>query len=169
MLLRRNNRLYVGHTGGMPGHITGLFTDRESGTGGLVMMSSTSAPDPATFAVDLAEHVIEHDPVDPEVWRPGAEVPSELEGLLGVWYSEGTPYVFTVRQGRLEVRAQAAPEHKPPSRFERLGDDLYRTTSGREAGERLRVTRDADGNVTKLNWATYLFTREPYAFGEWLQ
>ena len=33
-------------------------------------------------------------------------------------------------------------------------------------GEQLRVTRAADGTVTKLNWATYLFTREPIAFGE---
>jgi CubicO group peptidase (beta-lactamase class C family) len=28
-LMRSGNRAYVGHTGGMPGHITGLFTDRE--------------------------------------------------------------------------------------------------------------------------------------------
>jgi hypothetical protein len=39
--------------------------------------------------------------------------------------------------------------------------------SGREEGELLRVTRDADGRVTKMNWATYLVTRQPYAFGEW--
>ena len=78
------------------------------------------------------------------------------------------PFVFSVKQGRLEARAQALPEHKPSSVFERVGDDVYRTVSGREAGELLRVTRDADGKVTKMNWATYLVTREPLAFGEWL-
>jgi hypothetical protein len=52
--------------------------------------------------------------------------------------------------------------------FERVSDDVYRTVSGREAGELLRVTRDADGRVSKMNWATYLVTREPLAFGEWL-
>jgi hypothetical protein len=31
------------------------------------------------------------------------------------------------------------------------------------------VTRDVDGSVSKLNWATYLFTREPIAFGEHLR
>jgi CubicO group peptidase (beta-lactamase class C family) len=169
MLFRSGNRVYVGHTGGMPGHITGLFTHRESGTGGLAFMNSTSAPDPAAFAIELAEHVIEHDPVDPEVWRPGTEVPGELEGILGVWYSEGSPFVFTVRQGRLEARAQGQPDHKPPARFEKVGEDLYRTTSGREAGEMLRVTRDDAGRVTKMNWATYLVTREPLAFGQWLE
>ena len=168
-LVRSGNRVYVGHTGGMPGHITGLFTHRASGTGGLALMSSTSAPDPAAFAVELADHVVEHDPVDPEVWRPGTEVPAELEGLLGVWYSEGSPFVFTVRRGRLEARAQGLPEHKPSSVFERVADDVYRTVSGREAGELLRVSRDGHGRVTKLNWATYRVTREPLAFGEWLE
>jgi CubicO group peptidase (beta-lactamase class C family) len=168
MLVRSGERTYVGHTGGMPGHITGLFTERESGTGGLVMMNSTSAPDPAGFAIELAAHVLDHDPVEQEAWRPGREVPSELAGLVGLWFSEGTPFVFSVKQGRLEARAQALPEHKPSSVFEKVGDDLYRTTQGREAGELLRVTRDDAGRPVKMNWATYLVTREPLAFGEWL-
>ena len=95
-------------------------------------------------------------------------MPDDLVDLLGVWYTEGAQFVFSVRQGRLEARAQALPEHKPSSVFERVGDDLYRTVQGREVGELLRVTRDADGRVTKMNWATYLVTREPLAFGEWL-
>lgn len=168
MLLRSKNRLYVGHTGGMPGHITGLFTDRTSGTGGLVMMNSTASPDPAAFAVELADYVSDHDPSDPTPWRPGSEVPDELAGLLGLWFSEGSPFVFSVRHGRLEARAQELPEHKPSSVFVEIDDDVYRTESGREAGELLRVTRDADGRVEKMNWATYLVTREPFAFGEWL-
>ena len=143
MLLRSKDRTYVGHTGGMPGHITGLFTHRESGTGGLVLMNSTSAPDPAELALRLADHVVENDPVEPEVWRPGTEVPEDLAGILGLWYSEGAPFVFSVKQGRLEARHQALPEHKPSSVFARVGEDLYRTVQGRETGELLRVTRDA--------------------------
>ena len=53
--------------------------------------------------------------------------------------------------------------------FERLEDDIYRDVSGRERGEVLRLTRDTDGTVSKMNWATYLFTREPIAFGEHLR
>jgi hypothetical protein len=167
MLVRKGNRVYVGHTGGMPGHITGVFTHRESRTGGLAMMNSTAAPDPALFALELAEHVIENDPVEPEPWRPGTEVPEGLRELTGVWYSEGSPFEFSVKEGRLQARAKELPAHKPSSVFERVGEDLYRTTKGREAGELLRVTRDAEGRVTKMNWATYLVTREPLAFGEW--
>lgn len=166
MLLRSGDRLYAGHTGGMPGHITGLFTDRESGTGGIALMNSTSSPDPAAFAVALADTASDSDPVEPPPWRPGREVPEEFVDLLGLWFSEGQPFVFSVREGRLEARADKAPEHQPPAVFEKVGDDLYRTVSGRERGELLRVTRDADGRVTKLNWATYLVTRAPLAFGQ---
>lgn len=166
MLVRARDRVYVGHTGGMPGHITGLFTHRDTGTGAMALMNSSASPDPAAFATELAGHVIEHDPAVPGPWRPGSEVPEELADLVGVWYSEGSPFEFSVRQGRLEARAQGLPEHKPSSVFERVDEDLYRTTCGREAGELLRITRDDQGRVRKMNWATYLVTREPLAFGE---
>jgi hypothetical protein len=48
--------------------------------------------------------------------------------------------------------------------FEPEGEDRYRTVSGRERGEVLRVVRDEAGAVVKLYWATYPFTREPEIF-----
>ena len=118
------------------------------------------------FALELGEHVVAHDPEEHEPWRPGTEVPAALAALRGVWFAEGTPYVFSVVGGRLEARHPDLPASKPSSVFEPIGDDLFRTVQGRERGELLRVTRDADGTPVKLNWATYLVTREPLAFGE---
>jgi CubicO group peptidase (beta-lactamase class C family) len=166
-LVRSGTRTYVGHTGGMPGHITALFTDRESRTGGVALTNSGTTSDIGELAIRLADHVTDSEPVDPEPWRPGSSVPEELADLLGVWWSEGSPLTFSVREGRLEARSPSLPEHKPSSRFERVAADVYRTVSGREEGELLRVTRDAGGRVTKMNWATYLVTHEPQAFGEW--
>jgi len=160
-------RTYVGHTGGMPGHITGLFTHRESGTGGIVLMNNTAPPPPDAFAVELADHVVEHDPVEPKPWEPGTSVPDELRPLLGRWFSEGQPFLFWVEQGELLARIDKPAGAKlTPSRFVKVHDDVYRDVSGRERGELLRVSRQADGTVAKMNWATYLFTREPIAFGE---
>jgi hypothetical protein len=43
--------------------------------------------------------------------------------------------------------------------------DVLRTVSGREAGERLRLIRDpATGDVVRMHWATYLFTRTQQTF-----
>jgi CubicO group peptidase (beta-lactamase class C family) len=160
-------RTWVGHTGGMPGQITGVFTHRESGTGGIALMNASVPPPPDAFAIELADHVVEHDPVEPEPWRPGTEVPEEFRGLLGRWFSEGQPFVFWVEQGELKARLdKPAAATLTPSRFVRVSDDVYRDVAGRERGELLRISRGSDGTVTKLNWATYLFTREPIAFGE---
>jgi CubicO group peptidase (beta-lactamase class C family) len=160
-------RTWVGHTGGMPGHITGVFTHRESGTGGIALMNASAPPPPDAFAIDLADHVVEHDAVEPEPWRPGTEIPSEFRGVLGRWFSEGQPFVFWVEQGELKARIDKPTAAKlTPSRFVKVADDVYRDVAGRERGELLRITRGPDGSVTKLNWATYLFTREPLAFGE---
>lgn len=166
MLVRSGNRVFVGHTGGMPGHISGLYTDRDSGTGALVLMNNTAAPDPAVFAVELATHAIENDPEPEPAWRPGSSVPEELADVVGLWFSEGGAFVFSVREGRLEARAQDQPEHLPSARFLQLERDLYRTEVGRERGELLRITRDAAGRPVMMHWATYLVTREPLAFGQ---
>jgi len=168
MLVRSGDRIYAGHTGGMPGHITGMFVHRDSRAAGICLMNSTSAPDPAGLAVELIATVLDNDPAPAEPWVAGAAVPPEFAGVLGTWFSEGEPFTFSVRQGVLEARLDGAPDHKPPSVFEQIAPDVYRTKSGRETGELLRITHDESGRPVKLNWATYLFTREPYAFGEWL-
>jgi CubicO group peptidase (beta-lactamase class C family) len=162
----QGGRTWVGHTGSMPGHISGVFTHRESGTGALVLMNSTAAPDPAALAVALGEHVLQHDPAEPAPWTAGTELPAELAGLRGLWFTEGSPFVFSIVAGHLEARPPDLPEDRPSSVFERVGDDVYRTIQGRERGELLRVTRDDQGAPVALHWATYLVTREPLAFGE---
>jgi len=168
MLLRDDDRVWVGHDGGMPGHITSLLVDRPSKTVATVLTNSTTSPDPSGTAMELGGYVVEHEPPTPDAWRPGTLVPDELMPLLGTWYSEGRPFTFRIRQGRLEARLDAMPATMPPSTFARIAEDLYRTESGRETGELLRVNRGPAGVVTHLNWATYRFTREPYAFGGWL-
>jgi phage terminase small subunit len=99
-------------------------------------MNTSAAPDSAAFAVDLADAVCEREPL-----------------------------VFSVREGTHEARADKAPDHEPPAVFERVAEDPYRTKSGRERGELLRLSRDADGHVVEMYCATYPFTRLPQAFG----
>ena len=167
-LRRDGERIWVGHTGGMPGHISGLFVQRAASVVGIALMSSSPAPDPAAVAVELGSVVLDHEPADVEPWRPGSSVPPEYVDLLGRWFSEGSSFTFSVRRGRLEARLDAAPESTPPSVFAAASPHVYRTESGRETGELLRVNRDGSGAVSHLSWATYRFTREPMAFGEWL-
>ncbi|MFG1624034.1 serine hydrolase domain-containing protein [Kribbella sp. NPDC049227] len=168
MLLRLGDRVFVGHDGGMPGHITSTFVHRPSGTAGIALFNSTSSPAPSALATDLVIKVLEDDPLPADPWLPGDAVPAELEGVLGTWFSEGRPFIFSVKSGTLEAAGLGAPDHIKPAVFARISEDTYRTVSGRETGELLRITRDTTGTPTKLHWATYLCTRQPLAFGQHL-
>jgi hypothetical protein len=101
-----------------------------------------------------------------EPWAPEEAPPDEIVPLLGRWWSEGEETVFSWRRGRLEGRLVSEPAEREPSVFEPEGGDRFRTVSGRERGELLRVVRDEAGEVTRLYWATYPFTRAPEIFGE---
>ena len=163
MLIRRDVRVFGGHTGGYPGFATIFLYSRKEKIC-VVLLSNSGVWDSAyedggelaTKAVDLL--------AKPEPWRPEPQPPPEVEPLLGHWWSEGVETIFSYRGGRLEARLASAPEREP-SVFVDDGDDRYRAVSGRERGEVLRVIRDDDGRPVKLYWATYPFTREPQAFG----
>lgn len=165
-MVRRNGRTWVGHTGGLPGSITGFFTERETATTGIACMNASVAGSPSDLAVRLGETYLEHQAPVPDAWTPGSAVPDELAPLLGVWFSEGSEFVLSVREGRLEARVAGTPSDSAPSVFEAASQDEFVTTSGRERGERLVVRRHPDGSVRQLNWATYRFTRAPLGFGE---
>lgn len=165
LLRSPGGRVLVGHTGGMPGHVSGVFTDRESGVGAVVLMNSSTPPDPAAFAAELLDLVLDRDPPEEEPWRPGSAVPDALAALLGRWYSEGRPWDLAVREGTLTARSPAWPATRPSWTFETVDEDTLRTTSGGERGELLRVVRDGDGAVAELRWATYRMSRTPLPFG----
>lgn len=165
-LERRDGRIWFGHTGGMPGGITGFFSGPESGTTGAVLMNNSISKDPAGTAIKLGEYVVVNDPELPEPWTPGTDEPAELKPLVGQWFSEGAEFTFAISEGKLTARFAAAPTSTAPSIFELEGTDVYRTVSGRERGERLVIHRRDDGSVRQFNWATYRFTREPLGFGQ---
>lgn len=166
VLVQREGRTWFGHTGGAPGGITGAYSDPESGLTGVVLMNNSVAKAPEATAIRFAETVAVHDAPLPEPWTPGTDLPQELVPLTGLWFSEGSPFVFRVRAGRLEAVEQGAAPTAPPAVFEPDGPDAFRTVSGRERGERLLVHRRDDGSIRMLSWATYRCTREPLGFGE---
>ena len=165
MLFRHEGRILTGHTGGMPGHLAGLAVSRKDGVGAAVFCNNSSSFEPGPFACELVRTWLENDPPAPEPWVPGEPVPAAYDGILGRWWTEGTEFVFSWRNGRLQALPVGAPPTLAPAVFAPEGDDTFRGVSGREQGELLRVVRGADGGVAKMYWATYPLTRDPLPFG----
>jgi hypothetical protein len=144
--------------------VTGLFVERSAKTGAIVLSNTMSGFDPSDAAMTLLARVLDEDPPFEPIWRPGPPMPDDLAELVGRWWSEGSAFEFSVRGGRLESRMEGTPRTVPPAVFERVDDATFRTVSGRERGELLRLTRDDDGAVRLMHWATYRVTREPESF-----
>jgi CubicO group peptidase (beta-lactamase class C family) len=164
-LWRRGERIYGGHTGGFPGFVSMLAYARRERVGVVLLTNSSRWPKLVETGLTLGEAAVEELAPPPEPWAPEEVPPDEIVPLLGRWWSEGAETIFSWRAGHLEARIAAAPPERAPSVFEREGEDRYRTVSGMERGEVLRVVRDDGGAVVKLYWATYPFTREPETFG----
>ena len=136
--MRKDGRTWFGHTGGAPGGITGAYSDRESGLTAVVLMNNSVAKDPEGSAIRFGEEVAATTPRRSTPWTPGPTVPAELLPLVGVWFSEGSAFVFRIREGRLEaVVGGADPDDPAVGVRGRRGRTRSGPSSGRERGERL--------------------------------
>jgi CubicO group peptidase (beta-lactamase class C family) len=165
MLLRRGDRIFGGHDGAMPGHLAGVYISRKEGTGAAALTNSSAGANMVVLAAELAEAAIEALPAEPDPWQPGEPAPPEFASALGRWWSEGSELVFVWREGKLQARESTPAREWPPAVFEPEGEDVFRTVSGRERGELLRLVRDEHGTVIRMYWATYPLTRTPEVFG----
>jgi len=163
-LYRRDDHVFVGHGGAMPGHLAALAVNRKTKIGAAVLTNSGAGPSPEQLALELAVTAIEALPQGSDAWQPGEPAPPEIEPLLGRWWVEGSEMVFSWRQGRLEAKLVDGPPGRDTSTFVQEGEDVFRSAEGRERGELLRVVRNEDGSVEKLYFATYPLRREPSTF-----
>jgi CubicO group peptidase (beta-lactamase class C family) len=161
-LMRDGGRRYAGHTGSMPGFLAVLFTDEGSGTGALVLTNSTAGVGIVGLAADLIRTVDEREPVLPTEWTPLPTVNPDLLALTGPWHWGPTPYTLKLHANQwLELVPTNGTGRG--SRFRPTGDGTWVGLDAYYAGETLKVVRDPAGEVSHLDLATFVFTREPYA------
>jgi CubicO group peptidase (beta-lactamase class C family) len=163
-LVRRGDRVLVGHDGAMPGFVAGLLVQRGERTGASVLTNTGAGAGPLALAFDLAAAALDALPRTAEIWAPAA-TPPELDGMLGQWWTEGSEIVLSLRRGRFRADLTEGTPGRNVSYFEPEGPDRWRVVEGRERGELLRAVRAEDGTVEKLYFATYPLTRAPSTFG----
>jgi len=163
-MTRRGDRVLVGHGGAMPGFLTGLQVHRKEKTGAVVSANASSRADALALSADLVVAVLDDLPELPTLWVP-EQRHTDLEELLGSWWSEGDEMRVEVREGELWM-VVPGEGGLGDTRFVRESDVAFRAVEGRERGELLEVVRDEEGEVSKLYFATYAVTRRPLAFAD---
>ena len=164
-LYRVEDDVFVGHDGAHAGYLAHVSALPAKRTGAAVLTNEGAGVVISELGIKLSRAVAEAYPRAVDEWRPGEAAPPELAGVLGQWWTEGHPMVFSFRNGQLESVFPEARLDLGRSVYEQEREDVYRVARGYERGELLRIVRDADGDPTKLYFATYPVTREPETFG----
>ncbi len=146
-----------GHSGSMPGFLAACLVDRERNTAAVVLANATTGYSPVQLAITLLEELERNEPALPQAWTPTTSVPSEFGDALGVWHWGNTPLVFSMQGDELVAHAAGVEKY----RFA-VVDGVAIGVSGYHAGEPLHVVRRADGAVSHLDIATFIYTRTPY-------
>ncbi len=158
-LLRSPMSMLVGHTGSMPGFLATAFIDQETRDGVVALTNATTGVSTDRLALDLLAGA---DPADAptHTWTPTVDVPERVAELLGLWFWGNSALEIRWNQGMLEVRTLAPPELS--DRFVVTPDRIV-GVEGYHLGETLVAHRGADGTVSRLECATFVYTRRPYA------
>lgn len=151
--------LFCGHGGSMPGFLAGMYGDPATRLGAVVLANGTSGLEIATVLRSLVDTVLEHEPVCEPEWVPTESVDATTGELLGLWHWGNAAYTLSVEGGELRLAGLHGGRR---SRFRPAGDDTFVGTDGYFTGERLRVVRRPDGEISHLDLVTYVLTRSPY-------
>jgi CubicO group peptidase (beta-lactamase class C family) len=162
-LVRDGERVLAGHGGSMPGFIAGLYFSAAEKVA-IAVLTNDSGALLGDLELGLVRTTVEEWPAAPETWSVGDPPPDDVVPLLGPWFIEASQLVFRWREDKLEARFDRVADWQPSSVFERQTADRWRTVSGPEHGEALRIERADDGSVQRMIWAGYPVTREPGAW-----
>ncbi len=163
-MIRRKDRVLVGHGGAMPGFLTGLQVRRSDKVGAVVSANCGSKAETSVLAADLVEAVLDELPTTAAPWVPEA-AHDDLQAILGPWWSEGEELRLEVRAGELWMSVPGNGR-LGETRLARETARTFRAVEGRERGEILEVVTGKRGAVEKLYFATYALTRTPLAFAQ---
>jgi CubicO group peptidase (beta-lactamase class C family) len=160
-LWRRGERVYVGHTGSMPGYLAVLAVHRPTRTGVVAFANAYTLHGSGIgdLGSELLTMVLDAEPAPASPWRQGAAAPPQAQALTGRWWWMGREYEAHW-DGELVLDGLTQPG--PAWRFTPDGEDRWRCHSGTNDGEILQVRRGDDGSIVALDIATFVFSRQPW-------
>jgi CubicO group peptidase (beta-lactamase class C family) len=159
-LYRVGERVYVGHSGSMPGYLAHVVVHRRSRLGVVAFANAYGITGGGIVDVGLEAltAVLDAEPDPPAPWKPADPPTGEAAELCGRWWWMGREYQVTADGGDLEMTA--VDSGVVTGRFVREAPDKWRGISGDNDGEVLAVLRDGAGGVTGLDIATFVFSRD---------
>lgn len=157
-ITRTRGRKFVGHGGSMPGFCCGVVVDVDTSVGAVVLTNGAYGLGGA--AENLLHLVLDEEPSPTAEWLPTSGVPDPVREIVGTWHWGHAPTVLRWDGSVLHAAPPSGPGRVMS--FEVQEDGSFRGRTGYLTGETLRVVRAADGSITHLECATFIWTRVPY-------
>jgi CubicO group peptidase (beta-lactamase class C family) len=148
--VRRNDVIWVQHSGGLPGFITDACFDPKERVGGIALLNGVeNAPELAMDLADIARTAVRE--AAPSIEPPSA-TPDAYRPLLGMYVSVNGGDIIRLewRDGKLTF---VMPDDRAwrPTLTATDDPDVFTVGTGyRESGELATFTRTADGRVRTL-------------------
>lgn len=157
---RHEGRRIWGHSGSMPGFVSGLWIDEKTDLIAVFLCNSTSGPGPG-FATELLDVIVSAEPVEVAPWVPATPAPGLID-LIGPWFWGTAQFTLTI-EGADTLLLDPVSGTGRGARFRQDGQGRWIGDSGYYFGEELAVVREEGGRVNHLNLNTFVLTRTPYA------
>jgi hypothetical protein len=148
----------------MPGYLAILVVHRPSRTGVVAYANTYSLPGVTIggLGLRLLDAVLDSEPTRVTPWRPGIAPPAEVEPVTGRWWWMGREFEVAWDASSRELLMYAVGNRADVWRCTPDGPDRWRCHSGMNHGEVLAVRRGPDGTVIALDFATFVFSRDPW-------
>ncbi len=157
--VRKDDVIWIQHSGGLPGHRTNVCFDPKSGVGAIALINGGDG-DPAALAMGLAATAREAARARAPELTPPRPMPARYRPLLGAYRGRDISVALEWRDGKLTFVSPEDPNWKPT--ILATGDeDVFVVEAGyRESGETVTFERLPDGRVVSVFLAAYTLRRQ---------
>jgi CubicO group peptidase (beta-lactamase class C family) len=156
--VRKDDVIWIQHSGGLPGHQTNVCFDPKSGVGAIALLNGSA--DPGALAMGLAGIAREAASARAPELTPPPAMPARYRPLLGAYRGPDIFAVLEWRDGKLTFVVPEWPTWKPT--LLATGDeDIFVVEPGyRESGEPATFERLPDGRVVSVHLTAFTLRRQ---------
>jgi len=147
--VRKDEVIWVQHSGGLPGYTSNACFDRDSRVGAVVLVNGEA--DAASLAMSLAGRARELVEASGPQFRAPAPLPADLAPLLGIYAAADMSLLLRLewRDGKLAALMAGTDEPMPVERGSEP-DSFVVAPGYRQSGEPVQFARRADGAVVSV-------------------